>query len=450
METNGTLTTIPTTDSCRDLYQCRSLYQIIWSCISVLVACTWVSVHPNIPAPDEGSWRIQGRKIGLMIVALIAPELLVLWAARQWFSARELAKQYRGKGWSVSHGFFVLMGGFARYRGTHLEEVLRYYNLNPREEKFISGILEREIKDRSHRDGFAKLIALWQTTWFVVQLLARWARHLPITELEIMTVAFATMNVLIYFFWWDKPLGVGCHIRIQDHFESVGVEAAENGDIPDHNLQSSTEETALLHGQAAQISPKQWVYSFCAWIWKPIRSYVDQVWQDSNRAEAIFWFLFTPVVGLASIAVDRNGLFNEYSTHKIPSFERTPDLEPSKQQDQFVAYGAAILFGAIHCAGWAFAFSSTVEHVLWRIASVIVTGAPLILLFGVYLTPAVKSLPYRWKKCLENLAVYFGIVFTTVYVLARVALIVLSFLTLRDLPSGAFETVKWTSFIPHI
>ena len=82
---------------------------------------------------------------------------------------------------------------------------------------------EREIKDRSHSDGFAKLIAVGQTTWFMVQLLARLTQHLPITELEIMTVAFAAMNILIYFFWWDKPMGVKCHVRLQSRHSVAAV-----------------------------------------------------------------------------------------------------------------------------------------------------------------------------------------------------------------------------------
>ncbi|KIK64590.1 hypothetical protein GYMLUDRAFT_397989 [Collybiopsis luxurians FD-317 M1] len=96
MEVNDTLA-IPR-NTCDNLYQCRSLFQIIWSCLSVLIACTWVSVHPNMPAPHDGFWRILGRKIGLMIVTVIAPEILVLWAVRQWFLARELSRRYRYKG----------------------------------------------------------------------------------------------------------------------------------------------------------------------------------------------------------------------------------------------------------------------------------------------------------------------------------------------------------------
>ena len=36
------------------------------------------------------------------------------------------------------------------------------------------------------------------------------------------------------------------------------------------------------------------------------------------------------------------------------------------------------------------------------------------------------------------------------YVIARAVTLVLAFTSLRDLPPGAFNTVHWTTFIPHI
>lgn len=69
-------------------------------------------------------------------------------------------------------------------------------------------ITEEEIQDRSKSDGLTKAIAIFQTTWFVTQCIARYVQGLAITELEIITLAFATLNGLMYFFWWDKPLAV--------------------------------------------------------------------------------------------------------------------------------------------------------------------------------------------------------------------------------------------------
>ena len=36
------------------------------------------------------------------------------------------------------------------------------------------------------------------------------------------------------------------------------------------------------------------------------------------------------------------------------------------------------------------------------------------------------------------------------YVIARVVTLVLAFTSLRELPPGAFDTVHWTTFIPHV
>ncbi|KIK51318.1 hypothetical protein GYMLUDRAFT_981701 [Collybiopsis luxurians FD-317 M1] len=474
MQANDTLT-IATNDSCNDIRQCRTLFQIVWSCVSVLIACTWVAIHPNVPSPRDGVLRILARKIGLMIVTLIAPEVVVLWAARQWFSARELARRHRDKEWTVSHGFFVLMGGLARYNGKDLDQVLQYDELNLKEEEFVSEMLECEIKDRSHSDGFGKLIAVGQTAWFVVQLLARKARRLPITELEIMTVAFAAMNVLIYFFWWHKPLGVGRHIRLQEH-NSVATQVDENWRDPGIRIieaagevlsfdSSEAEAAPLLSGHAvARKRLQQTVVSIVRDIWE----YLSQLWDDfygSSRAEKWYTVLevlqaigellilpfLAPIVILGMVIFEEDGILGNKFSNKIPSFARTPHLEPSKKQDQYIAYGAAILFGAIHCIAWAFAFPSTVERVSWRIASVIVTCAPLYLAFMMYFEDTVeRDLASHWKSILGGTVGVFGLVLSFAYILSRITLIVLPFLALRDLPTAAFENVEWTSFIPHI
>ncbi|KAF9499243.1 hypothetical protein BDN71DRAFT_1360967, partial [Pleurotus eryngii] len=61
-----------------------------------------------------------------------------------------------------------------------------------------------EIQDESKGDALAK----YQVAWFILQLLARFASHLAVTELKVVTLSYASINVLMYFFWWDKPLDV--------------------------------------------------------------------------------------------------------------------------------------------------------------------------------------------------------------------------------------------------
>ena len=65
----------------------RSVWDILWSCLATTFAVTWVSVHPNVPMVGEGDWSILRRRVFLMILALIAPEIMVMWAFKQWRGA---------------------------------------------------------------------------------------------------------------------------------------------------------------------------------------------------------------------------------------------------------------------------------------------------------------------------------------------------------------------------
>jgi len=55
-----------------------------------------VAVHPNIPNPDEKWIKVALRRVGITIMALIAPELVIIWATRQWINARKLVQKYEG------------------------------------------------------------------------------------------------------------------------------------------------------------------------------------------------------------------------------------------------------------------------------------------------------------------------------------------------------------------
>ena len=73
---------------------------------------------------------------------------------------------------------------------------------------------EAEIKDKGKSDWLAKSLVLFQTSWFVMQCIARAIEHLPVTHLEIVTLAYTAMNFVIYVFWWNKPLNVNWPVRV--------------------------------------------------------------------------------------------------------------------------------------------------------------------------------------------------------------------------------------------
>jgi hypothetical protein len=75
-------------------------------------------------------------------------------------------------------------------------------------------IAKAEIEDRSKGDAISKAFVILQTSWFVMQCFARYAQGLGITELELITIAFASLNIVIYFLWWEKPLNVQRGVRV--------------------------------------------------------------------------------------------------------------------------------------------------------------------------------------------------------------------------------------------
>ena len=75
----------------------RTHFDIIWSCVATLFICTWVAIHPNVPPRGEGPIRSFWRRIKLMLWTLVVPELILLWAYRQWAAAKYLGQLFQGE-----------------------------------------------------------------------------------------------------------------------------------------------------------------------------------------------------------------------------------------------------------------------------------------------------------------------------------------------------------------
>lgn len=87
----------------RKYFDDRTVWSIFWSCFTTLFACSWVAVHPNIPRATDSDALILGRRVATMGYMLLAPELVIFWAAMQHFSANEIAVKHRHKGvWTIA------------------------------------------------------------------------------------------------------------------------------------------------------------------------------------------------------------------------------------------------------------------------------------------------------------------------------------------------------------
>ncbi|RMY51435.1 hypothetical protein D0865_06348 [Hortaea werneckii] len=70
----------------------RSTWQIYQSCVITISLCVWQAVHMNIPPPSERPYKQTLRRVGFVILALIAPEVVALNAWAQLREAKRLCK----------------------------------------------------------------------------------------------------------------------------------------------------------------------------------------------------------------------------------------------------------------------------------------------------------------------------------------------------------------------
>ncbi|KAG1886600.1 hypothetical protein F4604DRAFT_1951256 [Suillus subluteus] len=264
-------TGITTSDSFKaPSFTTRTLWTIVSSSLLTLFACIYSAIHPNIPSPEDSNFRILLRRLGIMLMTLIAPELIVTWAMRQWFSARRVTRLMKDSGypsvgpesegknsdeapeqhenrflrflrlrclpvvvlakggvtesikayfleqpednaWTQTHSFFVLMGGFMLYVDGKPCLTLRYNDiLKLIREKCIDvpTLTAKQIHDKNKGNAISKGLIMLQVAWFVMQLITRAIYHLETTQLEVGTLAFAVLNFLTYAVWWIKPLNV--------------------------------------------------------------------------------------------------------------------------------------------------------------------------------------------------------------------------------------------------
>ncbi|KIK64277.1 hypothetical protein GYMLUDRAFT_985423 [Collybiopsis luxurians FD-317 M1] len=443
----------------------RSTSEIVWSCITTLLVCTWVAVHPNVPSIHASNRELFWRRVKILIVALIVPEFIIIWAAIQLRSASYTVKTLR-RHWTMTHGLFLVMGGFmlTDASGKHMEALQAedLARLLRKGDIAFRHIPESEIMDKSKGDALAKTLILIQTTWFIAQVISRAVLHLPITELELTTVAFALLNFLTYALWWKKPLDVRRPIilslpprvskSILDVSDTIrtlhyaegrevstqiplhpGVEEVEVSRISGPVQRSVSPMTLSIDQDDKNQTPRKPLLSI---------SFIDSVW--------VYFHRFVGGFILPDFVLQEN----QKDTDNVPLFYSGPRRPlPFRLSTKplfyryFFLFRSTIsemligtLFGLIHCAAWTFHFPSKLERDLWRIMSLFITAVPLTIIIAVI---PILMPRYAYLARINRL-------FFVIYIFARLTIFIMAFVLLRDLPEGAFQEIQWTTYIPHV
>jgi hypothetical protein len=424
------------------------------------------------------------------------------------------------------------MGGFILFDGEEPLGILPPHHLKDYLEKRRIRITHKEINDKSRRDWVSKGLVLVQTTWFLLQCIARAIRRIPVTELEVITLAFAALNFVTNWFWWNKPQNVGCPIPVlktstEDEHAPFPIDAQSSVVPPDvENMEGSPHASTCLvsapmqalsqdpststshsvscnqlstqsqtPGHVLDSTSHEQIYAdipclttstnlpdtldfqyrsnergaesgmhedVLPVVIDAVRDMIKQKLEDikacgvwGERLHAILSVAFNPLLLMADISakiVGRQAI--EASALRVPTFYGG---DWTIQDQLFIGVGAsfvAVVFGAIHCIAWSFQFPTHVEKILWRSSAIVITCTPAFfsthrsLVWLAYRKGRKKSPPlFGWESTLT------GVLITAVmilYLFARLILLTLAILSLRALPPGAYQTVSWTHFIPHV
>ncbi|KAJ8080731.1 hypothetical protein PM082_017565 [Marasmius tenuissimus] len=495
--------TAPTAESCREI---RSTVGIGWSCLSMIILCTWTSVHFNVPSvPRSGHWALVfWDKTKIFLVALFAPELIVLWSLRQWFAARDMEKAYRKYGWTMTHAFFALMGGFALYdfEGNFLfhlwdarfcehfkdepeegwdgfskqqrkleelcpygldqsyESVLEYCAAN----KMIN-MTEEEIRSLGHTDLLAKIIAILHTLHFIATCIARRVDKLPTTKLEFITLGFAALTLISYVAWWNKPSGVPFPVRIMDRPNT----SSPREQLPDAQNQNEDANSSLLRVTAPPVASR--APGIFRAFWDRIRDdYIDD--RDSPGGQIVLLLLLPIRVVIKLIIAATLGDEAHPSQPERGNIFSPTTLGISRKTMTILRLTTSITFFSIAIVGMFHVLPiidkvndpaplltvPSLDDTLWQQFASWTVGTPFII--------AILYIVYVHNKGVENRVMnptdshqkpfpaFLAVTIVLLYTTCRIALMVLAAKQLMDLSPNSDESellkqVKWTTLIPH-
>ena len=200
----------------------RGTTSLILSCLLTLILCVWSALHLNVPEPGQTVRQRVLMNLRWILTGIYPPELVVFTAWRQWSSARILKdsiEQHQtaenlekeptsamcGYSWSMAHSFFACAGGFAyevdRDMATDLPELPKRSAHQTRIPITARGVdilakcgllpqvSKEEIEDKSKANALAKTAVIIQALWMLLQVVGRLIASMPVTLLEINTVA---------------------------------------------------------------------------------------------------------------------------------------------------------------------------------------------------------------------------------------------------------------------
>ena len=405
----------------------RGTFAILWLCLATLSLCTWTVQHPNLGAPCEKALEASWRRVGYVIVTLLSPELVASVALDQYRHARQSVQVMRddlGCTWfSMVHGFYFCMGGYKVktadgtlycFSGAELAHLARLKIIE------VPKIDVEDIKDRSKSNNVSKFLACIQSAWFILQAIGRAVQKLPFTTLEIATIPFVGCTYLMIYFWWTKPVSV-------ETFVTCPVK-----EIPEELLEEL--RTKFPRQQAAKLRPL---------AVPPRNDPFEKIWAQFLEKERSLMKALNCFSRSAHKEKDSLPTYH-------PRADRIQMMDEYASGKDGISFAFCTILGLafvlFHLLAWNSSFPTPVESLLWKMAAL--SSATAIMGLSI-LGKTWPHLPLQ-NQTLDTVWYMATFVFMTLNAVARFYVIVEVFIGLRSLPPGAFQTVNWVNYFPHI
>jgi len=420
---------------------------------------------------------------------------------RQLLSLTSITYAVPTKEWTMTHSFYVVMGGFALH--DKKEDILRPVHPSQFIDRLMAGeflfpkMSAEEIADKSKGDGLTKSIAIVQILWFATQLISRFVVGWAAADVEVLTLGTCVVMLLVYGFWLHKPLSVHCQTELEPgpgstDFRSIPelqvaiVLQSRTGQRQDSKIRKCLLSSLLtlfldlpIMYTASKTSffkklfrskrqPRHWVHELVAWRLPESDTMVPESerWNPLRILRLFpiivvfpFWLLLGfmhPILhGMASVhPVDEW----EDSANPVgpPKFFNKPLL-----RGHLVLLGGCAVFSSLH-------FISSNSHTsytspgsippnhfesmfFFSFCSTMMVCGPLLILFfvWVYWITKFKSHGIPLAEAYTKMSRWTAI-FLLVHASLRLVVVLLSLFLLSRLPQSAFRELSWADVIPFI
>ncbi|KAG0153471.1 hypothetical protein PDIDSM_2123 [Penicillium digitatum] len=364
---------------------------------------------------------------------VFAPEVIAVEGLKEWAQCRriqrECADSTEGQ-FKLVHAFYIGMLAL-RYQTLNGNRViwpnqytwLLRKNIVRWEDHPTWGLSLEDICDKSKSDNAAKLLALIQVIWFSAQCMFRISCHLPLSQLESMTLGYIPLFIVTYFFWWNKPKDI----------RSPSLVMLPEMSLEQFNVFDSMAVSNKFDNEGTKKQTSYWN------MWYLTPRVFEKVEEDrpvqEARTRARNGLTQTPIAQPppeATVNESRiRDLEDPYESRKdIGVAHWDPDLYRSKIWPLACLFG--ISFGALHLVSWNTMFPSIVELWLWRASAFVSIVSMLIFMHF-------EKVVLRW----DGFLTIFSLSSPIFYLLSRIVMMTEAFAVLRAADPVIYESCAY-------